>query len=59
MLLQLVITNVLKNAKDMMQILVTMSGFLTNTISSCQEFVQNQGNIHRLSTSSTGSMLNI
>ncbi|XP_011500705.1 PREDICTED: uncharacterized protein LOC105364474 [Ceratosolen solmsi marchali] len=50
----LVITNVLKNSKDMMQMLVTMSGYLTNTISACQEFVSNQVNIHRTSSSSTG-----
>ncbi|CAK9806036.1 hypothetical protein ANTPLA_LOCUS4744 [Anthophora plagiata] len=35
-----VILNVLKNAKEMLKMLVTMTGFLTNTISSCQEFAE-------------------
>ncbi|OAD62936.1 hypothetical protein WN48_07115 [Eufriesea mexicana] len=33
-----IISNVLKNAKEMLKMLVTMTGYLTNTISSCQEF---------------------
>ncbi|KOC59920.1 hypothetical protein WH47_10480 [Habropoda laboriosa] len=35
-----VILNILKNAKEMLKMLVTMTGFLTNTISSCQEFAE-------------------
>ncbi|KOX73516.1 hypothetical protein WN51_01289 [Melipona quadrifasciata] len=35
-----IISNVLKNAKEMLKMLVTMSGYLTNTISSCQEFAE-------------------
>jgi hypothetical protein len=41
-----------------MQMLVTMSSYLTNTISACQEFVSNQVNIHRSSNSSAGRTLN-
>ncbi|KAF3429535.1 hypothetical protein E2986_00703 [Frieseomelitta varia] len=35
-----IISNVLKNAKEMLKMLVTMSGYLTNTIASCQEFAE-------------------
>ncbi|CAK9824055.1 hypothetical protein ANTRET_LOCUS2289 [Anthophora retusa] len=40
-----VILNVLKNAKEMLKMLVTMTGFLTNTISSCQEFAEFDKNL--------------
>ncbi|KAJ8686811.1 hypothetical protein QAD02_022605 [Eretmocerus hayati] len=50
----LVIGNVLKNSKQMMQMLVTMSEFLSNTISSCQEYVSNQQISRRTSSSSAG-----
>lgn len=33
-----VISNVLKNAKQMLEMLVTMTGYVTSTISMCQEF---------------------
>ncbi|XP_051162760.1 homeobox protein 5-like [Leptopilina boulardi] len=46
--------NVSKNAKDMLQLIINMSNCLTNTISSCQEFVSNTGNSYRSSTSSAG-----
>ncbi|XP_017884048.1 probable protein phosphatase DDB_G0279461 isoform X2 [Ceratina calcarata] len=35
-----VISKVLKNSKEMLQMIVTMSGYLTNTISFCQEFAK-------------------
>ncbi|XP_014218154.1 CAR1 transcription factor [Copidosoma floridanum] len=50
----LVISNILKNSKEMMQMLVTMSGFLTNVISSCQEFVSNQVPRRTSSSSNAG-----
>lgn len=35
-----VMSDILKNAKEMLQMIVTMSGYLTNTISYCQEFAK-------------------
>jgi len=49
-----VITNVLNNAKEMLKMLVTMSGYMTNTISICQEYVSSNTTV-RLSTTSNGS----
>jgi len=54
LLLQNVITNVLNNAKEMLKMLVTMSGYMTNTISICQEYVNSNTTV-RLSTTSNGS----
>jgi len=54
LLLQNVISNVLNNAKEMLKMLVTMSGYMTNTISICQEYVSSNTTV-RLSTTSTGS----
>ncbi|XP_014222541.1 uncharacterized protein LOC106649588 [Trichogramma pretiosum] len=45
--------NILTNAKEMMQTIVTMSGFLSNTISSCNEILSNQNYVnHSRRTSS-------
>ncbi|XP_076238316.1 uncharacterized protein LOC143181668 isoform X2 [Calliopsis andreniformis] len=49
-----VISNILKNAKEMLNMLVTMSGYLTNTISSCQEFTASSVTNSRKSCNSTG-----
>ncbi|EGI68821.1 hypothetical protein G5I_02474 [Acromyrmex echinatior] len=48
-----VISNVLNNAKEILKMLVTMTGYMTNTISMCQELVASNTAV-RLSTS-TGS----
>lgn len=53
-LFQNVISNVLSNSKEILKMLVTMSGYLTNTISSCQEFVASN-NLRLSSISATGS----
>ncbi|XP_034180376.2 uncharacterized protein LOC117604420 isoform X4 [Osmia lignaria lignaria] len=50
-----VISNVLKNAKDMLTMIVTMTGYLTNTISTCQEFVASSPANLRMSSNSTGT----
>ncbi|XP_012150500.2 uncharacterized protein LOC100877238 isoform X2 [Megachile rotundata] len=49
-----VISNILKNAKEMLKMIVTMTGYLTNTISTCQEFVASPTSNLRMSASSTG-----
>ncbi|XP_043789551.1 probable serine/threonine-protein kinase DDB_G0282963 isoform X3 [Apis laboriosa] len=48
-----IISNVLKNAKEMLKMLVTMTSYLTNTISSCQEFTDSVANM-RMSFNSAG-----
>ncbi|EFN76476.1 hypothetical protein EAI_04902 [Harpegnathos saltator] len=48
-----VISNVLNNAKEMLKMLVTMSGYMTNTISICQEFSASSTDL-RLSSASAG-----
>ncbi|XP_032665149.1 uncharacterized protein LOC116841395 isoform X1 [Odontomachus brunneus] len=48
-----VISNVFNNAKEMLKMLVTMSGYMTNTISICQEFTASNTNM-RLSSVSSG-----
>ncbi|XP_014474439.1 PREDICTED: uncharacterized protein LOC106744299 [Dinoponera quadriceps] len=48
-----VISNVLSNAKETLKMLVTMSGYMTNSISICQEFAASNTNL-RLSSSSAG-----
>lgn len=53
-LFQTVISNVLNNAKEILKMLVTMTGYMTNTISMCQELVASNTAV-RLSTSSAGS----
>ncbi|XP_012150493.2 uncharacterized protein LOC100877238 isoform X1 [Megachile rotundata] len=52
-----VISNILKNAKEMLKMIVTMTGYLTNTISTCQEFVASPTSNLRMSASSTGIIL--
>ncbi|XP_034180359.2 uncharacterized protein LOC117604420 isoform X2 [Osmia lignaria lignaria] len=52
-----VISNVLKNAKDMLTMIVTMTGYLTNTISTCQEFVASSPANLRMSSNSTGTSI--
>ncbi|XP_043481397.1 uncharacterized protein DDB_G0284459-like [Leptopilina heterotoma] len=49
-----VLKSVSNNAKEMLQLMINMSNCLTNTISSCQEFISNTGNSYRSSASSTG-----
>ncbi|XP_026827350.1 dentin sialophosphoprotein-like [Ooceraea biroi] len=48
-----VITNVLNNTREMFKMLVTMSNYMTNTISICQEYVTSNTTV-KLSTASTG-----
>ncbi|XP_076621733.1 uncharacterized protein LOC143342117 isoform X1 [Colletes latitarsis] len=48
------IVNILKNAKEMLKMLVTVTGYLTNTISSCQEFAASSTINLRMSCSSAG-----
>lgn len=48
-----VISNVLSNAKEILKMLVTMTGYMTNTISMCQELVTSNTAV-RLSSTSTG-----
>ncbi|KAG7199569.1 hypothetical protein KM043_014178 [Ampulex compressa] len=40
----MVISNVLKNAKEMLKMLVSITSYVTNTISSCQEFASPNSN---------------
>lgn len=49
-----VLKSVSNNAKEMLQLMINMSNCLTNTISSCQEFISTTGNSYRSSASSTG-----
>ncbi|XP_076683222.1 uncharacterized protein LOC143376601 isoform X3 [Andrena cerasifolii] len=49
-----VISNVLKNANEMLKMLVTMTGYLTNTISCCQEFAATSVTNLRMSCNSAG-----
>lgn len=49
-----VISNVLKNANEMLKMLVTMTGYLTNTISCCQEFAASSVTNLRMSCNSVG-----
>ena len=49
-----VISNVLKNANEMLKMLVTMTGYLTNTISCCQEFAASTVSNLRMSCNSAG-----
>lgn len=51
---QTVISNVLSNAKEILKMLVTMTGYMTNTISMCQELVASNTAV-RLSSASAGS----
>lgn len=53
-LFQTVISNVLNNAKEILKMLVTMTGYMTNTISMCQELVASNTAV-RLSSASAGS----
>ncbi|XP_071634965.1 uncharacterized protein [Temnothorax longispinosus] len=48
-----VISNVLNNAKEILKMLVTMTGYMTNTISMCQELVASNSTV-RLSSASAG-----
>ncbi|XP_076171673.1 uncharacterized protein LOC143148831 isoform X2 [Ptiloglossa arizonensis] len=48
------IVNILKNAKEMLKMLVTVTGYLTNTISSCQEYARSSTINLRMSCSSAG-----
>ncbi|XP_012525355.1 dentin sialophosphoprotein [Monomorium pharaonis] len=48
-----VISNVLNNAKEILKMLVTMTGYMTNTISMCQELVASNTAV-RLSSASAG-----
>ncbi|XP_076222454.1 uncharacterized protein LOC116429396 isoform X2 [Nomia melanderi] len=49
-----VITNALMNAKEMLKMLVTMTSYVTNTISTCQEFTASMNTNLRMSYNSTG-----
>ncbi|XP_068975778.1 serine-rich adhesin for platelets-like [Bombus flavifrons] len=49
-----IISNILKNAKEMLKMLVTLTGYLTNTISSCQEFVESVATNMQMSYNSAG-----
>lgn len=44
----------MNNAKEILKMLVTMSGYMTNTISMCQELAASNTAV-RLSSASTGS----
>ncbi|CAL7939590.1 unnamed protein product [Xylocopa violacea] len=49
-----VISNILNNSKEMLQMLVAVTGYLTNTISCCQEFIRSAPTNMRMSCSSVG-----
>ncbi|XP_076763356.1 uncharacterized protein LOC143430813 [Xylocopa sonorina] len=49
-----VISNILNNSKEMLQMLVAITGYLTNTISCCQEFIRSVPTNMRMSCSSVG-----
>ena len=49
-----VISKVLKNANEMLKMIVTITGYLTNTISCCQEFASSSVSNLRMSRTSAG-----
>lgn len=51
---QSLISNIVNNTKEMLKMVVTMSSYVTNTISMCQELT-NSDTTARLSSTSTGS----
>ncbi|XP_011639824.2 LOW QUALITY PROTEIN: uncharacterized protein DDB_G0288805-like [Pogonomyrmex barbatus] len=50
-----VISNVLTNAKEVLKMLVTMTGYMTNTISMCQELVASNATVRLSSTTLAGN----